>query len=211
MSVPFDLAEARRYLGQKVPDERIDSLLIDCYHELSGRISPAVTHRVFPLDPGRCPVDLNALLVGKDIKAHLAGCFAFCLMAATLGPGPDRLIARYSKTDMLRAAALQAAAAAMIEAVCDEFCDGLAKETAPDYITGRFSPGYGDMPLSCQPYINRILDAPKKIGLTVTESCMLAPSKSVTAFIGISNTPKRRCYGSCMLCGKADCPFRSTH
>ena len=45
----------------------------------------------------------------------------------------------------------------------------------------RKSPGYGDMPLSLSREIVAKLDATKRIGVAVTASDLLVPSKSVTA------------------------------
>ena len=43
----------------------------------------------------------------------------------------------------------------------------------------RFCPGYGDLPLKTNADILAVLDAAKKIGLTVTESGLLLPVKSI--------------------------------
>ncbi len=75
----------------------------------------------------------------------------------------------------------------MIEAYCDECCDALAAHFQKQglYLRPRFSPGYGDLSLDCQPAFLRVLDAEKRIGLTCTASHLMAPSKSVTAIIGL--------------------------
>ena len=70
-----------------------------------------------------------------------------------------------------------------IEALCDVFCEDIEKEygkTRP-----RFSAGYGDLPLELQREIFSVLDCPKSIGLTLTDSLLMSPSKSVTAIVGI--------------------------
>ena len=48
---------------------------------------------------------------------------------------------------------------------------------------------------------------PRRIGLTVTDSCMLAPMKSVTAVIGIAETEGSTA-GGCEDCDKQNCGFR---
>ena len=71
----------------------------------------------------------------------------------------------------------------------------------------RFSPGYGDFSIAHQRDITRELDTARRLGLTVTESLMLAPMKSVTAVIGLSETGG--CTGGgCEACAKTDCDFR---
>jgi hypothetical protein len=53
-------------------------------------------------------------------------------------------------------------------------------------ITWRFSPGYGDLPLDTHINLLGALDTSRKIGLTVSRSLILIPSKSVTAIIGVT-------------------------
>ena len=49
----------------------------------------------------------------------------------------------------------------------------------------RRSPGYGDLPLALSRTILAELDAPRKIGVSITDSDLLVPSKSVTAICEI--------------------------
>ena len=49
----------------------------------------------------------------------------------------------------------------------------------------RFSAGYGDLPLEYQRRIFDLLDPPTHIGLTLNDSYLMSPSKSVTALIGV--------------------------
>ena len=79
-----------------------------------------------------------------------------------------------------------------------------------EYNTGlepRFSPGYGDLPLSAQKNIFAVLDPERRIGLTLNSSLLMSPSKSVTAFVGLGNTEKRGS-NKCSLCEKTDCTLR---
>ena len=104
----------------------------------------------------------------------------------------------------------QAIAAAMIETYCDTVNDALRQEAARAglYCRPRFSPGYGDFRLEHQRDLCHLLDTPRKIGLTVTESCLLAPVKSVTAVIGLSSEPQPCHRKGCEECGKTDCAYR---
>ena len=54
----------------------------------------------------------------------------------------------------------------------------------------RYSPGYGDLPLELQREIIRVLDCGRTIGITLTESLLMQPSKSVTAVIGMKEREK---------------------
>ena len=131
-------------------------------------------------------------------------------MAATLGAGADRLLTKYGKLHVAKAAVMQAAAAAMTEAYCNEL-NGRWRE---DYKKGgwflrpRFSPGYGDFSLSFQKEILGALEAEKRIGITLTDGFLMMPSKSVTAVMGASRKPYRCDVKGCEACGKKDCAYR---
>jgi 5-methyltetrahydrofolate--homocysteine methyltransferase len=52
------------------------------------------------------------------------------------------------------------------------------------------------------------LDCNRKIGLTLNDSLLMSPSKSVTALIGVAKTACRHASEKCVLCYKTDCVFR---
>ena len=54
----------------------------------------------------------------------------------------------------------------------------------------------------------RMLDCAKSIGLTMTDSFMMTPTKSVTALIGAGRTRINCPAAGCETCGKKDCAFR---
>ena len=111
------------------------------------------------------------------------------MFAATVGLELDRLIARHSRLSPARALALQAYGAERIESLCDAFLRNVQSECASEGITlrPRFSPGYGDLPLSFQRTLFETLDCARKIGLTLNESLLMSPTKSVTAIVGLTH------------------------
>lgn len=146
----------------------------------------------------------------RSLSRNLQGCHSAYLMAATLGIGPDRLIARASVSQMSRAVIFQAAAAAMIESWCDEVNKMIIQEAAEEglYCRPRFSPGYGDFPLEFQTSFARILRIQKEIGVSLTESMLMMPSKSVTAVIGLSHENRQCVLHGCETCSKSgECAF----
>lgn len=122
------------------------------------------------------------------------------LMAATLGVEVDRQIANRQKINMLDAMILDSCASVLIERLCDEAeAEIMQSLKAGEYLTMRFSPGYGDVPLELSVDLLEILSAQKRIGLTLTKTHMLLPTKSITALIGISNQKENR-YKTCGQC-----------
>ena len=77
------------------------------------------------------------------------------------------------------------------------------------HLTWRYSPGYGDLPLEAQRELVRALDTHRKIGVSLTESCLMMPSKSVTAILGISDTKRDDRKNKCDFCNNRErCAFR---
>ena len=212
--IEFDRAEALRYLGYRgaEPDDAVAQSLARCAAEMQRAVQPKGVYRAFDL---ACPAAGELAIAGVTIRSanlarNLQGCTGVYLMAATLGVGADRLIARASAVRMSDAVIYQAVAAAMIETYCDTLNDAIRREAAEKglHCRPRFSPGYGDFSIEHQRDLSRLLDTPRKIGLTVTESLLLAPIKSVTAVIGLSASADNCHRKGCEECGKTDCAFR---
>ena len=143
-------------------------------------------------------------------RSALKQCEKLILFGATLGTGADRLITRASLTDMAKAVVLQACAAAMLEEYCDACQREIAKQQEKEgwYLRPRFSPGYGDFDIQYQKPLMQMLDCAKTIGLTMTDSFMMTPTKSVTAVIGMSRIKERCPIQGCEICEKKDCEYR---
>ena len=82
----------------------------------------------------------------------LSGCQEAILLAVTLGPQIEQLLMRREVTDMADALIMDACASAAIENVCDHFEFDLREQLEREgkFLTDRFSPGYGDLPLHTQ-------------------------------------------------------------
>ncbi len=162
--------EILRYAGYPAGDLSGEGLLDECLAEIAGKLRYAVVWR--EADVGELDV------VSADLSKNLRGCGRAVIFAATVGLEIDRKIARYGRLSPVKALMMQAVGAERIEALCDVFCRGLG-ETKP-----RFSPGYGDLDIAYQRRMFALLDCPRTIGLTLTESLLMSPTKSVTAIVG---------------------------
>ena len=214
-----DLKEVIRYLGYRgvTPDETVLRETELCIRDLQEAATPRFVYEKFPLSVKISPDGEKLLCLeeleirSRDLSRNLEGCSSVYLMAATLGPGPDRLIRKASIGRMSRAVIYQAAAAAMTETWCDRVNERIRGEEARRgaYLRPRFSPGYGDLPLALQRDISRILNMPKEIGVSLTDTMLMTPSKSVTALIGVSDSPPGCVQTGCEGCGAAECPYRA--
>lgn len=179
-----DRREILRYMGCKESSAEIEGLIDRATREADGKIGGKVCYRILDISRRNGGIDLGfAFTESRDLAKALDGCDRIVLFAATLGLELDRLIYRYGRTSPSLALCLQALGAERIEALCDEFCAFLMHDG--HLLRPRFSAGYGDLPLELQRDIFRALDCPKQIGLTLNDSLIMSPTKSVTAIVGI--------------------------
>ena len=208
------MREAIRYLGygRNTADERTRMMIEDAFSEVEKAAGPKSICRIFDMDQnsdGKIIIE-NMEIDSSSLSRNLKGCVKVVFFGATLGAGVDRLIRRTSLTDMSRAVIQQACAATLLEEYCDEKQLEIGRELEMNglYLRPRFSPGYGDFDIHYQEPIMRMLDCAKKIGLTMTDSYMMTPTKSVTAVIGVSPIRERCPVAGCETCDKTDCEYR---
>lgn len=203
--------EILRYLGAGKSDPQLDLLIARAEKELIQTSTPRYVSGKFSLsvrDHGA--VIGGTYLPSKTLAAHLKGCQEAFLVAFTLGPGVDALIRRYELVEMSLVPVLQACAAVYTEEQADQSQEDLetyAKEKGL-FLRPRYSPGYGDLPLSSQRFLFDALQVSKKIGVTLTDTFLMLPMKSITGVVGLSKDPSLCHVGKCMSCSAKNCPFR---
>ncbi len=120
------------------------------------------------------------------LAKHLEGCGGVYLVCATLGAAFDAFLRRKAAASGTDALIAQALGAAGVERRLDAAEDEIRQELADgETLVSRYSPGYGDLPLAANGDILSLLDATRRVGVSMTESQLLAPSKSVVAVIGV--------------------------
>lgn len=204
----FNSREALRYLRAKPGDKAAEILVDTVYLKLRNEVQARYVLRkhFVKVDEAGVTLDCGVRFHSRNLAEHLKDCAQVLLLGATLGSRVDIAVRRLSLESVAEGAAAQAVAASLIESYCDEVqarqdTDGLSQRP-------RFSPGYGDWDLAEQKLLFSVLDCAKLIGLTLTDGIMMAPSKSVTAVIGLSQ--EAQCaWNKCMTCGNINCPYRS--
>ena len=187
-ALPVNRHEIVRYMGCREVSAEINALidrsLLLCESKLSYRVCYAQYN--LSIEDTICDLGFGKVQ-SKDLAKCLSGCSSIILFAATLGLELDRMILRYGKSEPSVSVCLQAVGAERIEALCDEFCSEMKKKYANEgkSLRPRFSAGYGDLPLELQKNIFAALGCGKHIGLTLNDSLIMSPTKSVTAIIGI--------------------------
>ncbi|MBQ3287784.1 MAG: hypothetical protein IJH50_00030 [Kiritimatiellae bacterium] len=184
-----DLAEIARYMrmDRSVPDGALAERVAKLRDDALKAIRPAQTWRRFPIAEGAIASGGLRLEICGTLGRHLAGCRAACLACGTIGAEFDAFQRRVSVSSGVDALIVQAIGAALIEKLMDRLEDeiraNLAEGESP---VSRYSPGYGDFPLAAQRVVLALLDAPRKVGVSLTDTLLMVPSKSVSAVIGIT-------------------------
>ena len=218
-----DRAEVLRYLGYSGQpmtaelDARVDGVVARCLEVAR----PAGVWRVFevagrePTADGRASVQLAGTsleLVGESMREHMAGACAVAVMAVTAGMPVEQELRRLSLTDPVEQCIFDAAGTTTVERAADA-CEASVVAAAHEaglYTNFRFSPGYGDMPLQTQPVLLAALDAQRKLGITLSKSLLMTPTKSVTAVIGLFDEPQPSSHATCKDCLCSDfCHIRA--
>ena len=204
-----DRNEALRYLGygKNAPDEAVLSLLDDCEKELLAACQGRACWSKVPVSfPSAHVVDLGfGPIESVSLARHLKGCHSALLFAATIGIGADRLVVRWNRLSPSRSAVLDALGSSAIECWCDDVERELTKDEEKH--CDRFSPGYGDFPLHHQKDFMHCLDMGRLLGVSLTDSLLMKPAKSVTAVIGLGASA-RTCGHKCLFCDKKNCIYR---
>lgn len=207
-----DVDEALRYLGAARADPELRGQAEALADELAAALQPRYVWTVCPLTQAGDGFRLEGTAVelpGATAQKMLKGCGQAALLACTLGARFDAMLRTAQARDMARAVLLDALGSAFVEAGCDAAEQEISARLPGLYLTDRFSPGYGDLPLTVQPALCAALDGGRRLGLTVTGSLLLNPMKSVTAILGLSDAPQPARVRGCQFCALAgSCPYR---
>lgn len=209
----LNISEALRYLGVRgAPDPPLLSQLSAAADRLARAAPPRWVWRAYPLafgPEGPALEGAGLALPGEMAARMLGGCAQAAVLICTLGAAFEALLRAEQARGMARAALLDACGSAWVEAGCDEAQAEISARFPGLHPTDRFSPGYGDLPLSLQRDICGALDAPRRLGVQVTGSLLLNPSKTVTAVIGLSDRPQPARIRGCAYCDlRENCQYR---
>jgi len=206
--------EVYRYLGyhqrfQQADTTDVDRLISECMNDLQAVAHPVYAYKKLPLTISGDTITIGEMLIhSHDLSFNLRDCSDVYLLAATIGLGVDRLIKRANITNVAKAAIYQAIGAAMIESAVDDVNNDIRTLEAQSshYLRPRYSPGYGDCPLAVQaPFLS--LFSQDQLGITLTDTYLMIPSKSVTAFIGVTDKHTTT-QSTCDTCSQIDCDMR---
>ena len=202
------LSEAMRYLGASMEDTALRTQVEAILRSVPD--TPRYVYRVFDLTfPEGIPHLAHIALPGESAKKMLSGCEKAVILACTMGLSFDQRLRSLQARNMADALILNACGSALVEQGCDAAETEISHRFPDRFLTDRFSPGYGDLPLSVQKELCEALDTSRRLGITLTDSMLMNPSKSVTAIIGLAATPRMARIRGCAYCSmKETCALR---
>ena len=149
-----------------------------------------------------CLDGTDLVLPGASIADYLSGSRAVCLMACTMGAAADERLAVSAERDRVDGILYGAVLADMVEDAANQL-EARVRQAAMDrglFAKDRYSPGYGDLPLSVHPAFLVALDAGRLLGLRAVDGGFLTPSRSITALVGLFDEMPSRAKIGCAWC-----------
>ncbi len=182
-----------------------------CFAEVKNQVSLKAVYTQVPLKiEGAVVKVLDQAICSKTLSKCLGRSTSAYLFAVSIGSGIDRLIAKYASMSTAECYVVDKIASLYVEEGIEALVDILAQEVKAQhkYLSLRYSAGYGDFDIKNQRLFIEWLDTTKKIGLSLTDSCMLTPIKSVTAIVGIGEEEQPATYpcdGCKLMCKGGEC------
>ena len=191
------------------PDDVSRSTTGTLLREAAAIIHPRFEYHI--LD-GQCTGDsviLNGVTLdtGRIISHQLCKAERFAVFVATVGEGwPQWKEILHERDDVLQTFIADCIGSQIVESAADYMEQILQEELDADGLkhTNRFSPGYCGWQVSQQPLLFSLFPEPEPCGITLTESCLMMPEKSVSGIIGIGRNVRHLPY-TCHICTMDHC------
>ncbi len=196
--------------------EHFGELLDVALAEAARRCLPRAGYRL--VEAGRAEGRFDALTVGgtvfatqKIVAGALGRAERAAVFACTIGPALEEWAREQMAHDPALGFIADAVGSAVAEALADRLHDRIELEMARRgwRITNRYSPGYCGWSVAEQHALFALLPA-EFCGITLGESALMHPVKSVSGIIGVGAAVKHSDY-LCDVCTVRDCTYRRYH
>ncbi len=178
-----------------LPDAVTQSLTQEVKERLYATAKPKYCYRIVP------EIDFK---YGRIIAEALALGDKFAVVIVTLGEEVDTLLSYYKRTDIVKAFIADLIASELAELTSRKVISGIEQTlTGDEKISNAYSPGYCGWALTEQRKLFALFDE-KPCGITLTESCLMLPVKSISSVLAIGKNVVKAPYG-CEICTKTDC------
>jgi hypothetical protein len=146
---------------------------------------------------------------GRSVAAQMHDAEAAAFFACTIGSQmEERAAARFREGDPVTGHFIDTVTSVAVERAADALHDAIARRMRECGlgVTNRFSPGYCGWPVAQQHELFSFFPD-KFCGITLTDSALMLPKKSVSGMIGIGLQAKREPY-PCDRCTNSECTYK---
>lgn len=203
----IDLNEVYFTMGYKEgPDKDIEALTLETLAEVSVFCRPQYMYEIYD-GSVRSKTEVNVgpvnLQTGRVIGSYLSGASQFCVFVTTVGHDFDAFQKQIrAEGDLVKEFILDSLGSVIAEACVTKIAEELAmgndlQQTYP------YSPGYCGWKLTEQKELFSLLPE-SPCGITLTESCLMLPIKSVSGMIALGKEVQRKAY-HCAICENTNC------
>lgn len=195
-------------------DENMQSFAPFLSHEINGNLAQSLIEGGYVCLPAKVDretivVENNYFHVGAAIAKRFRGAAQVAVFACTAGRlVSDRINELNAQRHIMEAYLLDVLGSVMVEKAMDKIQGFIEAECSlkGSNSTNRYSPGYIDWSVEEQTALFSLL--PKNYcGITLTESCLMLPVKSISGFIGIGNDVRFQKH-ECHHCNSINCLYR---
>ncbi len=184
----LSLHEIKRYSGLDKYADFPSHLLDQACTEAYLLAQPKASWQVYSYNASKATIMAPKPLILQSPKIihYLSQAVQIAVITLTIGPKLEKKVNEYfTQGEYTSGLLLDAAGTAAVEVAADQVCDFIKNQAYQQgyLVLPRFSPGYGQWDITVQPLILDLANG-HEIDVTVTESCMLLPRKSITAVIG---------------------------
>jgi hypothetical protein len=191
--------------------ELIDTCISACRKVMSPQAGFIQFKAIKTDASGQLFIEDSSFQTGRAIKKMLAGAETYVFLIATAGPGPETLARELlEKGEFLEGYITDMVASTLVESVANQLQDHIRQLAAQRglKITNRYSPGYCKWDVSEQQKLFKLFPE-NCCGISLSESSLMSPIKSISAVLGIGHSVAYQEY-TCEICSMKECLYRKT-
>jgi len=180
----IDPAQVIRAMGySEAAPPNLEERIAQAVNDAMPLIQPSGTYTTLKIKSVADSVTTKEITIqSRDVAALLKPCSRLSLLLVTIGPLIEQ---RAQESDALDSLILDTLGSIAVEEAANKVNQIISDEAEAKGFktTRRYSVGYGDWNISQQKELLVLLEG-KKIGVTLTESSIMLPQKSITAVLG---------------------------
>lgn len=214
LEIDWDWVKRELIRKERVPTRIPVDEYIEHAASLAETKSASTVKRIIGFKAGSVELEGPITFAGRRLSSYMRGAAEAHLFVVTIGGEIEKEASLLMSGDEpLYGYLLDSIGSLAVESLAEAFEDRLREASASDSrsVSMRLSPGYCDWPVEEQALMSKVVDFPKA-GVSLTESCMMVPRKSISAMVGIG--PKdlfSNKKSQCVTCDRQDCDHRRAY